>query len=280
MKFELKFVPSHNQEKSILKKSIFFMHIPKSGGTTIDHIFAKLSSILKTFDFHRLKFNKDSINTKLELTKKTKILPKFISGHLNYDFCDQFEHIYRCTVVRDPIDRVISDYKFNIHSNKLSPNDISLNDFIKDQVNNHRDNLITRQFSGLYGIDEIIKFKHYEKAVKNLNYFNSIYTFNNWDSFLSDILSKFSFPSILYSKYQSHNYNFNFTPNKNDLNLINRYFELDLELYKKITVIKNTNKINNSEYNKNICIVSPYLKSDNRLYTINEVKKLLSKFQN
>ena len=113
-----------------------------------------------------------------------------------------------------------------------------------------------------------------------INYFNSIYTFNNWDSFLSDILSKFSFPSILYSKYQSHNYNFNFTPNKNDLNLINRYFELDLELYKKITVIKNTNKINNSEYNKNICIVSPYLKSDNRLYTIDEVKKLLSKFQN
>ena len=49
------------------------MHIPKSGGTTIDHIFAKLSSILKTFDFHRLKFNKDSIDAKLELTKKTKI---------------------------------------------------------------------------------------------------------------------------------------------------------------------------------------------------------------
>ena len=61
-----------------------------------------------------------------------------------------------------PIDRVISDYKFNIHSNRLSQM-ISHNDFIKDQVNNHRDNLMTRQFSGLYGKDEIIKFNHYEK---------------------------------------------------------------------------------------------------------------------
>ena len=199
-------IPSYNRKEYF--KNLFFMH-PKSGGTTIDHIFAKLSSILKHLIFIE-QFNKD-IDAKLELTKKTKILPKFISGHLNYDFCDQFEHIYRYSG-EDPIDRVISDYKFNIHSNRLSPNDISLNDFIKDQVNNHRDNLMTTIFWFVWK-DEIIKFNHYEKAIKNLNYLTA-YTFNNWDNFLSDILSNFSFPSILYSKYQSHNYNFNFTPNK------------------------------------------------------------------
>ena len=42
MKIDFKFVPSKINNKDNLDKSIFFMHIPKCGGTTIDHIFVKL----------------------------------------------------------------------------------------------------------------------------------------------------------------------------------------------------------------------------------------------
>ena len=277
MKFELKFVPSVKQKKDPVKQSIFFMHIPKSGGTTIDHIFAKLSLILKTFDFHRIKISKDNTNKQLILSQNNKIFPKFISGHLNHDYCDQLENIYKCTIVRDPIQRVVSDYKFNIHSNKSSPKNMSFADYIRDQISKYRDNLITRQFARLYGINKNINYNDYDLAVQNLNNFDNLNIFNNWDSFLSDILSEFNLPSILYSKYQSHNYNFDYSPNKNDLELINKYFELDLELYKKINESKKINKQNNSDYNKNICIVSPYLKTENRLFSIEEIKKILSK---
>ena len=47
MKVNLQFVPSKINTKNYLDKSIYFMHIPKSGGTTIDHIFLKLFSIFK-----------------------------------------------------------------------------------------------------------------------------------------------------------------------------------------------------------------------------------------
>mgnify|MGYP001211152061 FL=1 len=277
MKFELKFVPSVKQKKDPVKQSIFFMHIPKSGGTTIDHIFAKLSLILKTFDFHRIKISKDNTNKQLILSQNNKIFPKFISGHLNHDYCDQLENIYKCTIVRDPVQRVVSDYKFNIYSNKLSPKNMSFTDYVGGQISKYRDNLITRQFAGLYGVNKNINNIDYDTAVQNLNNFDNLNIFNNWNSFLSSILSEFNLPSILYSKYQSYNYNFDYSPSKNDIGLINKYFELDLDLYSKIDENKNINKQNKSDYNKNICIVSPYLKTENRLFSIEEIKKILSK---
>ena len=42
MKIDFKFVPSKINTKNNLDKSIFFMHVPKCGGTTIYHIFVKL----------------------------------------------------------------------------------------------------------------------------------------------------------------------------------------------------------------------------------------------
>ena len=63
MKVKFNLVPSYNFKKNkYLNNSIYFMHVPKSGGTTIDHIFAKLSHILKNFDFHRIKYNKNNVD--------------------------------------------------------------------------------------------------------------------------------------------------------------------------------------------------------------------------
>ena len=55
MDIRFKFVPSYNSsEYSKLNKCIFFMHIPKSGGTTIDHIFAKLAGITGNFKYETI----------------------------------------------------------------------------------------------------------------------------------------------------------------------------------------------------------------------------------
>ena len=100
MKVKFNLVPSYNFKKNIyLNNSIYFMHVPKSGGTTIDHIFAKLSSILKNFDFHRIKYNK-SYKERLLPFDSMKQKPKFISGHLNYDFCDDIKNCFKFTIYK------------------------------------------------------------------------------------------------------------------------------------------------------------------------------------
>ena len=87
MKIDFKFVPSFKTETSSkLNKSIYFMHIPKSGGTTIDYIFAEISKVLNNFIFKRYKHNAKLLDTNGIKLKSINQTPYFISGHLNSNF--------------------------------------------------------------------------------------------------------------------------------------------------------------------------------------------------
>ena len=110
--------------------------------------------------------------------------------------------------------------------------------FINDEVKNNRDNLITRHFAGLLNKKKEIQNKDSQQAIKNINSFDLIYTLENWDKFLSEILSKFGLPSILYSRFQQHKYNFSYSPNEEDISLIKQYYYYDFKIYSKISELK------------------------------------------
>lgn len=278
MKIDFKFVPSKINTKSNLDKSIYFMHIPKCGGTTIDHIFAKLFSILKNHNFKRFKHNNKIKKNKLSGNEIDYSKKHFISGHLDYDFCNNLNNIYKCSVVREPISRVISHYKFMVFRLNTTPEKYPFKIFINEEVTKNRDNLITRHFSGFLNEKKEIADEDCLEAISNTKSFDSIYTLQNWDKFLSEILSLFGFPSILYSRFQEHKYNFFYSPKKEDINLINQYYYYDFIIYGKIKEFKNNFKFNKDDkYNKNICIVSPYFKTDDRLYKEQDIKKLFIK---
>jgi len=278
MKIDFKFVPSKINTKSNLDKSIYFMHIPKCGGTTIDHIFAKLFSILKNYNFKRFKHNNKIKKNKLSRNEIDYSKKHFISGHLDYDFCNNLNNIYKCSVVREPISRVISHYKFMVFRLNTTPEKYPFKIFINEEVRKNRDNLITRHFSGFLNEKKEITDEDCLEAISNTKSFDSIYTLENWDKFLSEILSLFGFPSILYSRFQEHKYKFFYSPKKEDINLINQYFYYDFIIYDKIKEFKNNFKFNKDDkYNKNICIVSPYYKTDDRLYKEQDIKKLFVK---
>ena len=278
MKINFKFVPSKINTKSNLDKSIYFMHIPKCGGTTIDHIFAKLFSILKNYNFKRFKYSKEIKKNKLSGNEIDYSKKHFISGHLDYDFCNNLKNIYKCSIVREPISRVISHYKFMVFRLNTTPEKYPFKIFINEEVRKNRDNLITRHFSGFYNEKKEIADEDCLEAINNTKSFDSIYTLENWDKFLSEMLSLFGFPSILYSRFQEHKYNFFYSPKKEDINLINQYYYYDFIIYGKITEFKNNFKFNKDDkYNKNICIVSPYYKTDDKLYKEQDIKKLFVK---
>ena len=278
MKVNFQFVPSKTNNKNYLDKSIYFMHIPKSGGTTIDHIFLKLFSILKNCQFKRFKYNENI--KKIKLFKNEIDLSKnyFISGHLDYDFCNNLDNIYKCSIVRDPVSRVVSHYKFMVFKLDLTPDKYTFKMFISDEFEKNRDNLITRHFAGLLNEKKEIIEKDSDEAIKNINTFDSIYTLDNWDKFLSEILSTFGLPSIFYSRFQQHKYNLTYSPKEEDINLIKEYYSHDFKIYSKISEVKNKYKINkDDEYNKKICVVSPYFKTEDKFYNEKEIKKLFIK---
>ena len=282
MKVDFKFVPSFKSENSLkLNKSIYFMHIPKSGGTTIDYIFVEISKVLNYFKFKKYKHNKKLLDTnKIKLNSKNKT-PYFISGHLNYNFTKNIDNIYKCTVVREPIQRVVSHYKFKVFKKNITPNEYSFEQFIQDEVRNRRDNLITRHFANSLAQNKVISDIEKKIALLNVDYFDNITTILNWDAFVSNILTFFNLPSIVYSRYQQYVYNFSYTPNEKDLNLIKTNYKYDFDIYSKILNKKyNLYKKNKDNYNKKICLVSPYIKSNNKLYTEKEIKNLFSSNKN
>ncbi len=282
MKVNFKFVPSFKSENSLkLNKSIYFMHIPKSGGTTIDYIFVEISKVLNYFKFKKYKHNKKLLDTnKIKLNSINKT-PYFISGHLNYNFTKNIDNIYKCTVVREPIQRVVSHYKFKVFKKNITPNEYSFEQFIQDEVRNRRDNLITRHFANSLAQNKVISDIEKKIALLNVDYFDNITTILNWDAFVSNILTFFNLPSIVYSRYQQYVYNFSYTPNEKDLNLIKTNYKYDFDIYSKILNKKyNLYKKNKDNYNKKICLVSPYIKSNNKLYTEKEIKNLFSSNKN
>lgn len=277
MKVDFKFVPSFKfKNDKISKRSIFFMHIPKCGGTTIDNIFAKLSIILKNFNFKRFKYDKSK--NKIKLLESDINKRHFISGHLDYNFVENIDSIFKCTVVREPSARVLSHYRFMLYKLKKTNEEYPFEMFIEDEIGSNRDNLITRHFSGFLDLKKPITEQEKNKALINIEFFDHINSFDNWDNFLSYILSYFGLPSILYSKYQQHDYTFFYSPDKNDYDLIKKYYKYDYEIFSNI-IKKNKffDTKNNKEYDKDICIVSPYFNKELKLYSEKEVKELFLK---
>ena len=93
----------------------------------------------------------------------------------------------------------------------LTPEKYTFKMFINEEVKKNRDNLITRHFAGLLNEKKEILVTDLQEATKNINSFDLIYTLEHWDKFLSEILSKFGLPSILYSRFQQHKYKFSYS---------------------------------------------------------------------
>ena len=198
MNINFQFVPSKLNAKNVLDRPIYFMHIPKSGGTTIDHIFSKLFSILKNYNFKRFKYTEENKKNKLIMSEIDFSKKYFISGHLDYDFCNNFSNVYKCSVVRDPISRVISHYKFMVFKLSTTPEKYTFEMFINEEVKNNRDNLITRHFAGLLNKKKLIEDRDSQVSINNLNSFDiAVSLFNSFsgNEFLMEgVCANCSFP--------------------------------------------------------------------------------------
>ncbi|MFY0601378.1 MAG: sulfotransferase family 2 domain-containing protein [Cyclobacteriaceae bacterium] len=160
-----------------------FIHIPKTGGTTIVHTLSRqiLYNRFQRLNPTRFTHPKDFLE-KVEgllenvITSSHKI--EVVGGHFGFaahpKLSDPSQHF---TVLRDPIERVISEYYYMKHKGMyyqhlINNENLDLEDYIHHPEISYLNNLQTRLVAGeSYQSGDIVTEVVYSKALKNLKKF-------------------------------------------------------------------------------------------------------------
>jgi hypothetical protein len=170
-----------------LKKKIIFVHVPRTGGTSIKHYF--------NFYYGRESYNE--INDLKPLTIKEFNKKKIFLGHKPYTDLKNKKKLLIFTILRKPEERIISRFFYlknfllakkyiRTELNIVNKNNLSLCKYLDLVKINLQDNLITRFFSNKLIIDNFefnfnvelnpkikinytINNEDYNLAIKNLN---------------------------------------------------------------------------------------------------------------
>jgi hypothetical protein len=200
-----------------------FLHIPKTGGTTLSEIFRREYKDGELFD-HNTLYGKGKKVDLLNEMEKNKI--KAVAGHYFYGIHQHFSKPYNYfTLLRDPVDRVISSYYFlqDFAGHERLKN-MTLEEFV---VNEHRaHNLQSALISGIRRKPDI------NKAKKNLQSFSVVGVTEMFDDTLFLLKKEFNWKDIRYTKQ-------NITKKRlskeeipaSVIDLIKEHNSLDIELY-------------------------------------------------
>ena len=193
-------------------KPLFFLHIPRTAGTTVDHILMKkfpTESILKCYKLDEYKNNRFS-------NEESMVKIKYITGHLlltKYNppmFYDHEVNVF--TFLRNPISRLISEYIFyktwpNQHLYRyINDNNISFKAYIQssDKILKYRGkNFMTRSISGI-GF-EYNKASLSALAVAKRNLDKNFFFFGITEKFTESILLLSKKIGIDIDFYEEHN---------------------------------------------------------------------------
>jgi hypothetical protein len=100
-------MPLYQYRRESEEKTFLFIHVPKTGGTAIEDYFRNIG--LASF------YDPQSYR---QIRPYLKLPP----AHFDYEMCDRLFHLgrfYSFAIVRNPLHRMISEYKWAIHKTNL-----------------------------------------------------------------------------------------------------------------------------------------------------------------
>lgn len=222
-------------------QTIFFLHMPKTAGTTIHHIIQKqyTKSEMYTADL----WFEEEIETFRHLAPKQKAALKIVWGHFSFglhQFLPQNSTYF--TFLRHPVDRVLSHYFYHLRRSDL----FGLSDMMEEEnLTMHQifeqgriidiHNMYTRLLAGLPYLfpSDAYTVEHLELAKQNLrNHFSIVGLVEHFDASLLLLKQSFGWGNTYYIQH-------NTTPNRPDVEnipaetiaLIKEREKWDMELY-------------------------------------------------
>lgn len=242
---------------------IFFIHIPKTAGTTFYDVVKKnYSFFLKpkiendANKYLREKIcNIDKTNFAIRLPggycsapmtlNVVKDLPendinkiKFVGGHVGYGFHEYTkQEVKYISFIRNPKKRLISDYyehkKEGRHFNEiLKSNDYNFNDYLRLVLDSKLDNLLTRQLLGPHDFylseRKSLNKEMVETAIENAENV-TFFDVNKFDEALYFLKEKFKWKNLRYeiknvSSHKKDHLDY-------DEELLNQVIKFDFEIY-------------------------------------------------
>lgn len=223
----------------IARHTLVFTHIPKTGGTTLDHIVRAVSAVLRK-QGKRLRFARDGAVPRKERNQQLLNLDSlsdeelasydYLSGHFPFGIHRRLPRpaLY-VALLRDPVTRLLSQVRFGLDHSKW-PRDTSVTALIEQ--GRLIDNLQTRQIAGIADRDMPCTTATLATALENLrSHYAVVGITERFDAMLKTLITLMAWPDIAYSNRQ-----ISVAASDPELEArvrlaAERHFALDMELY-------------------------------------------------
>jgi hypothetical protein len=231
----------NNVDRSINKhEALIFLHIPKTAGTTLMSILDrqyKPGAIFSTYGNAQ-----EAVDKFKTFSESQRMNIRVLKGHIPFGvhtFLPQPSHYF--TILRDPIDRIISHYYFVLETtshylhDRVTSQNMTLKDYVSNGIATRLDNGQTRIISG---VGDTVGFgqcspEMLETAKKHLRGMPVVGLSERFDETVILLKRNLGWKLPFYMKA-------NVTKNrpgredisKDTIAVIERYNELDFELYK------------------------------------------------
>jgi hypothetical protein len=225
-------------------EKVCFIHIPKAGGTTLNHI------LMRNYPLGRIKTFSPSISPHFDQSDPKALRRKLLGyyciiGHLGFGFTQYLDkNVHLFTMLRKPVDRVVSLYYFIFQDvnhylhQQFTQDQPTLEEFVRERFTQETSNGQTRQLASLHMKDLNFADKvelgeaDLAQAINNLNRCSLVGLVDKFDLFLLLGRKLFGWRDIFYLKR-------NVTRKRagvkdlsaETLRLIEKENELDLQLY-------------------------------------------------
>ncbi len=221
----------------VIDELILFLHIPRTGGTTLRDILDRQYQLSKTVDVERFVDAKSEIG-RIPSERINDL--SLIKGHLPFGTHEWIARPCKYfTFLRDPVGRVISTYKYARghpdHKDYKLVQSISLMEYLKYGRNVMLDNGMTRLLAGHQHMFEIpyrqVRNVHFDIAKMNLTtYFTVVGITSRFDESILALSYELGWKAPYYSRANRTRADINL--DNSTLHTIEEYNQFDLELFK------------------------------------------------